>query len=76
MKKHFRLLIILIVLFVASATVFGQKQTRVKFAKGATSAIVSGKLNDFKDKKVFVIQVREGQIMNVKRRIPGAENSR
>lgn len=36
---------------------------RIEFAKGATSAIVSGNLNDYKDSKSFVIEVRQGQTL-------------
>ena len=38
-------------------------QTRINFRRGATTAIVTGRLNGFRDKKVFVIKVRRGQTL-------------
>lgn len=38
---------------------------RIKFAKGAVSAVVSGKLSGFGDEKNFVIEVGKGQTMTV-----------
>lgn len=60
-------------LFVFSNAVFAQNPTRVKFRKGATSAIASGKLNDYKSRKVFVVKVLSGQTLNTEQ--IKAENS-
>ncbi len=62
--KLFSGLIMLVLLFVP-ISVFGQKTQRVKFAKGATSANVTGRLNNYKSKVVFVIRVKEGQTLTV-----------
>jgi hypothetical protein len=40
-----------------------QAQTRVKFRRGAVSANVSGTLNSYKSKRLYVIRVREGQTL-------------
>lgn len=48
-------------LLVESAT--AQKAIRIKFERGAVSAVVSGRLSGFKSKKVFVIRVRAGQTL-------------
>jgi hypothetical protein len=53
-----------IVLLILSTAVYAQSAARVKFGKNATSAIVSGNLNGYKDQKVFVIKVRAGQTLD------------
>lgn len=53
--------ILLVLVLVFSANAFGQKATRIKFARGATSATVSGGLTGYRDEKVYVIKVRAGQ---------------
>ena len=60
MKNIVRFLIITAAIAAFSAVVFGQSQ-RIKFARGATSAVVSGSLNSYKSKRTFVIRVRAGQ---------------
>lgn len=40
-----------------------QAQTRIRFARGATSKVISGTLNGFRDKRVFLIRVRRGQTL-------------
>jgi hypothetical protein len=47
--------------FAASA----QKATRVTFAKGATSATVSGQMSGFRTERVYVIRVLPGQTLSV-----------
>jgi hypothetical protein len=64
MRKQIQILIVAGIVLFLSASVFGQNATRVKFGKGATWAIVTGSLNGFKSRKVFVIRVREGQTLN------------
>lgn len=41
------------------------KSTRIKFAKGAVSATVSGTLNNFDSEQVYVIAVNKGQTLTV-----------
>lgn len=43
----------------------------IKFAKGATSAIVTGKLSGFDDEKTYSIAVGKGQAMSVEQVNPG-----
>ena len=65
MKKLIQILVITAIFFALSIAAFGQKATRIKFAKGKTSATVSGYLYSYKSKRVFVIRVRKGQTMNI-----------
>lgn len=60
MKTTLRILIIAAAIAALSAVAFGQSQ-RIKFARGATSAVISGSLNGYKSKRTFVIRVRSGQ---------------
>jgi hypothetical protein len=62
MRKSFLILSIFILLALAPC-VFGQKSQRVTFRRGATETTISGKLNNFRDKKVYVIKVLKGQIL-------------
>lgn len=49
---------------------YGQKATRVKFARGATKAVATGNLNGYKSKSiVFVIRVKAGQTLRVEQLI-------
>lgn len=61
MKKPVQVLIVASLLLVFAVAAFAQKPTRINFRKGAKSVTVSGYLNGYKDKKVFVIRVRRGQ---------------
>jgi hypothetical protein len=62
MKK---LLLTLVALFIVTfaASVNTHAQTRITFARGATSKIVSGQLDGFKGKRVYLIRVRAGQTL-------------
>jgi hypothetical protein len=53
----------LVILLVISLSALGQKTTRIKFARGATSAIVSGTINGYRSHRAFVIRVRRGQTL-------------
>ena len=65
MKKNLIVLSVLsIVLLASAATAFGQHSTRIVFARGATSKVVSGTLNGWHDKRNFVIRVRAGQTLS------------
>ena len=63
MKQAVRVLLIALIL---SVTTFAQNAARIKFRKGATSAIVSSSLRNYAGKKVFVIRVRAGQTLKIK----------
>jgi hypothetical protein len=62
--KLFLGLIMLVLLFVP-ISVLGQKTQRVKFAKGAISVTVIGRLNNYDSKAVFIIRVKKGQTLTV-----------
>ena len=42
---------------------FAYSQTRITFKRGARFAIVTGNLNGYRSRKIFVIRVRRGQIL-------------
>ncbi|MGC2235651.1 MAG: hypothetical protein WA584_05795 [Pyrinomonadaceae bacterium] len=63
MRKSFLILSIFVLLAFAP-NVFGQKSQRITFSRGATEKTISGKLNGFKDKKIYVIKVLKGQTLN------------
>jgi hypothetical protein len=46
------------------SSAFAQKATRINFVKGATSAVVTGNLNGYKQTKWYRIRVREGQTLS------------
>jgi hypothetical protein len=56
-----KLILPLMLLAVLSGTVAAQRATRIRFARGATRADVSGTLRNYRDKRNFVIKVRAGQ---------------
>jgi hypothetical protein len=49
---------------VASSLAFAQRTTRIRFARGATKAIVTGSLRGYRDSRVYVIRVRNGQTLS------------
>jgi hypothetical protein len=59
-KVRISFTLVLFVLALSVAT-FGQKATRIKFARGAVSSTVTGTLNGYKDAKLYVIRVSPGQ---------------
>ena len=63
MKKVVPIAAALIFISAFSLNAFGQKATRIKFARGATRASVSGTLNGYKSEKLFVIRVKAGQTL-------------
>jgi transglutaminase/protease-like cytokinesis protein 3 len=74
MKKQFLILITFVLLAIPMSS-FGQKAVRVKFAKGATTAIATGNLQSYKSKAVvFVIRVKMGQTLSVEQLIPDNSN--
>ena len=64
MKYRIILLISIVVLSVA--TLHAQTPTRIKFARGAISANVTGKLKGYGDSKTYVIKVRAGQTLRTR----------
>jgi hypothetical protein len=62
MKKIIAIISILIIL---SASVFAKPATRIKFAKGATKVVVSGKLNGYKGLEKYVVRLRAGQRLQI-----------
>lgn len=63
MKKN--ILLVAIALLIFSIPAFAQKATRVTFKRGATSATISGSLNSYKSKRVFLLKVRDGQTLTI-----------
>jgi hypothetical protein len=62
MKKIISILLILIV----ASTVFARPVKRIKFPKGATKVTVTGYLNGYRDKQIYLIRLRKGQKMTLK----------
>jgi hypothetical protein len=65
MRRKIQMLAVITILLVLSSVVFAQNPTRIKFGKGATSVVVSGKLNGYKSQRVFVLKVRDGQTLSI-----------
>jgi hypothetical protein len=63
MRTFARTLLAASFIFLLVGFASAQKATRIKFAHGATSKVVSGTLNGYKDKRNFVIRVRAGQTL-------------
>lgn len=61
MKKKLSILAVFVALTVVSLQ--AQSPTRIKFARGAVSASVTGKLRGYSDHKTYVIKVRAGQTL-------------
>ena len=55
-----------LILAFASVSLDARPPTRIKFARGAVSANVTGKLTGFSDKKTYVIKVRAGQTLRTR----------
>ena len=79
MKRKF--LIAVSVLFLLALTqhfALAQKSTaatRVKFARDATTATVTGRFRGFKDRTAFVIRVKKGQTLEVNQLDSGSDGS-
>ncbi|MEO7538553.1 MAG: hypothetical protein ABIV21_00865 [Pyrinomonadaceae bacterium] len=61
MRISLRIFLVLAMLIAAANAAFGQ--TRIKFKRGATSAIVTGRLKNYKSTRSFVVRVRKGQTL-------------
>lgn len=57
------LLIAAVIAALLTSNAWAQQTTRIKFRRGAIHANVSGTLNSFRSKRVFVIKVRDGQTL-------------
>lgn len=62
MKK---ILIALLIIAAMGLQSFARPVKRIVFKKGATKAVVTGYLNGFKDKQVYLLKVRAGQVISV-----------
>lgn len=63
MKKLIRISLLFSFILLLSAA--AGAQTRVKFAPGATSKVMTGTMSGFSSKRVFLIRVKRGQKMTV-----------
>jgi hypothetical protein len=50
-------------LFILVTTASAQRPTRITFARGATSKVVTGTLNGYRSHKTYVIYVKKGQTL-------------
>jgi len=57
------LLIAAVIAALLTSNALAQQTTRIKFRRGAIHADISGTLNSFRSKRVFVIKVRNGQTL-------------
>lgn len=73
MKRTFQILSLISVVFFLSLAV--SAQTRITFAHGATSKIVTGRLNGFGSVRNYVIRVKRGQTMRVEQIGPGSRRT-
>lgn len=62
MKKTIAIILVIAALSIQS---FARPVKRIVFKKGATRAVVSVYLNGFKDKQVYLLRVRAGQVISV-----------
>lgn len=72
MKKIFQLGAIAVILSAAATLAFSQQ--RISFARGAKQAIVTGNLNGYRGRKIFVIRVRRGQTLRTEQLKSDASN--
>ena len=72
MRKIFQYAAVAVILFVTATFAFSQQ--RITFKRGAKHAIVTGNLNGYKGKKVFVIRVRRGQTLSTEQVKSDASN--
>ena len=63
MRKSLIILAVLIFSAFSVNKIFAQKAERIIFKRGTRSAVAVGSLNNYKDRKVFVIRVRKGQTL-------------
>lgn len=58
-----RPLLVCLLLLITFSTALAQTAARIKFRPGAIRADLSGSLNGFKSKRVYLIKVRSGQTL-------------
>ena len=63
MKRACRSIFFIALMSVSVGLSSAQKATRIRFARRATSAVVSGSLRNYRDKRVFIIRVNPGQTL-------------
>ena len=60
-------IIVKLVILIAAGMILSSaataQATRIHFKRGATSAVITGKLKGAKDRRVYVIRVRAGQVL-------------
>jgi hypothetical protein len=61
MKKN--LILLTFLLAFCALPVLAQRETRIRFAKGKTSAVITGRLNGFHSSRNYAIRVRAGQVL-------------
>src|SRR5215213_5398552 len=64
MRKKLLFLSITIILVTLTTSAFGQKAQRITLGRGATTTIVTGALKGYKDRKVYLLRVRDGQTLS------------
>ena len=60
-----RVFIAILIIGAMSVSLFARPVKRIVFKKGATKVVVTGYLNGFKDKQVYLLKVRAGQVIHV-----------
>jgi len=61
---HFLAMVAFVFGLALSSSSFAQKISRISFARGATSAVVTGNLNGYRQTKTYRIRVRPGQTLS------------
>jgi hypothetical protein len=72
MRKIFQFSAVAVILFVTATFAFSQQ--RITFKRGARAAVVTGNLNGYRSKRVFIIRVRRGQTLSTEQTKPDASN--
>ncbi|MEO6334794.1 MAG: hypothetical protein ABIO91_07400 [Pyrinomonadaceae bacterium] len=62
-RRPLRALALLGIIVVISSVALAQTSTRIGFKRGATRSTVSGNLNNFKSRRIYLVKVRDGQTM-------------
>ncbi len=75
MRNAFALIFVVLLLCLAAGDVSAQAEKRIKFKRGAVSAVATGKLSGYDDKKTFVIRVNAGRTLSTEQ-IRGATSNR
>jgi len=72
MRKIFQFSAVAVILFITATFAFAQQ--RITFKRGVRATVVTGNLNSYRGKKVFVIRVRRGQTLSTEQAKPDASN--